>query len=206
MSKVAVFNMEGAQVGEMDLNADVFDRQVNIPVMHQAVTLYLASQRRGTHSTKTKGLVSGGGKKPWKQKGTGRARTGSIRNPLWRGGGIIFGPQPRSYGFSMPRKLRRLALVSALSDKAQNNNLIVIENLSLEAPKTKTMVALLSKLGTQNALLVVGKGEENVQKSSCNLPKVLSVEASGINTYNVLYHDKLIISKDALALIEEVLG
>ena len=206
MSKVAVYNMEGAQVGEMELNADIFNREVNVPVMHQAVNLYLASQRRGTHKAKTRSFVSGGGKKPWRQKGTGRARTGSIRNPIWRGGGIIFGPQPRSYGYQMPRKLRRLALVSALSDKAQNNNIIVIDQLAMDAPKTKTMANLLEKLDAKNALLVVGMDQENVKKSSRNMPKVLPVEADGINTYNVLAHDKLVISKDALALVEEVLG
>ena len=174
--------------------------------MHQAVNLYLASQRRGTHKAKTRSFVSGGGKKPWRQKGTGRARTGSIRNPIWRGGGIIFGPQPRSYGYQMPRKLRRLALVSALSDKAQNNNIIVIDQLAMDAPKTKTMANLLEKLDAKNALLVVGMDQENVKKSSRNMPKVLPVEADGINTYNVLAHDKLVISKDALALVEEVLG
>lgn len=207
MTQVAVYNLEGAQVGEIELNDNIFNRQVNVPVMHQAATLFLASQRRGTHATKTRAMVSGGGRKPWKQKGTGRARAGSSRSPIWRAGGITFGPSPRKYGFTMPRKLRRVALASALSDKVQNGNLIVLDSLAMEAPKTKTMAGLLDKFDTRSALVVVPCGCcENAVKSARNIEKALPVEVTSMNTYYVLAHEKLFIAKDALSWLEGVLG
>ncbi len=206
MTNVNVYNMEGAQVGQMELSDAVFDRQINTALMHQAVVLYLASQRRGTHDTKTRGLVSGGGKKPWRQKGTGRARVGSSRNPVWRGGGVAFGPHPRSYGFSMPKKQRRIALASALTDKVQNGNLVVLDELSFDAPKTKAMLSVLGKFEANNALVVFAGENENAAKSARNIVGVEPVKAENVNTYNVLNHKKVIITKDALEQIQEVLS
>jgi len=206
MTSVNMFNMEGAQVGEIELNDAVFNRQINKSLMHQAVVLYLASQRRGTHAVKSRGMVSGGGKKPWRQKGTGRARVGSSRNPVWRGGGVAFGPQPRSYSFSMPRKQRRVALASALTDKVQNGNLVVLDELSFAAPKTKDMINVLSKFGADNALVVFVGDNENVVKSARNIVGITPVKADGVNTYNILNHKKMIITKEAVAQLQEVLS
>lgn len=206
MTSVSVFNMAGAQVGEIELNDAVFNRQINTSLMHQAVVLYLASQRRGTHAVKSRGMVSGGGKKPWRQKGTGRARVGSSRNPVWRGGGVAFGPQPRSYAFSMPRKQRRIALASALTDKVQNGNLIVLDELAFETPKTKDMISVLSKFEAGNALVVFAGENDNAVKSARNIVGVTPVKSEGVNTYNILNHDKVIITKEAVAQLQEVLS
>lgn len=207
MPKVAVYNMQGAQVGEMELNNDVFGVEVNQAVLHSAVVLQLASLRRGTHSTKLRGEVRGGGRKPWRQKGTGRARAGSIRSPLWRGGAILFGPKPRSYSFSMPKKQRRLALKSALSSKVESGKLIVLDELSFGAPKTKQVVELLNNLKVAGkALLVTGEFNEAVEKSARNISGVAAVEASGINVYDILNHDTVVVTKEAVAKVEEVLA
>lgn len=203
MTKIAVFNMEGNEVEQMELNDSVFNREINEGLMHQAVVLYLASLRRGTHAVKNRSAVSGGGKKPYRQKGTGHARAGSSRSPIWVGGGTVFGPTPRSYGFSMPRKQRRIALASALTAKMQAGELIVVDKLAMDAPKTKDMVAVLAKLNADNAL-VVG-AEENAVKSARNLVGIESVAAAGVNVYNVLNHGKVILTKDAVAHLEEVL-
>ena len=203
MTKIAVFNMEGNEVEQMELNDSVFNREINEGLMHQAVVLYLASLRRGTHAVKNRSAVSGGGKKPYRQKGTGHARAGSSRSPIWVGGGTVFGPTPRSYGFSMPRKQRRIALASALTAKMQAGELIVVDKLAMDAPKTKDMVAVLAKLNADNAL-VVG-AEENAVKSARNLVGIESVAATGVNVYNVLNHGKVILTKDAVAHLEEVL-
>lgn len=206
MPKVAVYNMQGSQVGEIELNADVFGIEVNKTVLHSAVVMQLASLRRGTHSTKLRGEVRGGGRKPWRQKGTGRARAGSTRSPLWRGGGILFGPKPRSYSYSLPKKVRRLALKSALSDKVLNGKLIVLDELSFEAPKTKNMVELLGALKiAEKALVVTGESNETVVKSARNIPGVGALDASGLNVYDILNHDTLVVTKDAVAKVEEVL-
>lgn len=205
MPKVAVYNIEGSQVGEIELKDEVFGIQPNEAVLHQAVVAQQASWRRGTHKVKSRGEVSGGGKKPWKQKGTGRARAGTIRSPLWRGGSIIFGPQPRSYKISLPKKVRRLALKSALSSKVQAGNIIVLDNLAMEAPKTKVMAGVLDKLNVDRKALVVTAGvDENIFKSARNIPGITPVEAVGINVYDILNHDKLVITKDAVAKVEEV--
>jgi large subunit ribosomal protein L4 len=151
MPKVSVYNMQGDQIGELDLNDKVFGIEVNKPLLHQAVVAYLASLRRGTHSTKTRAMVSGGGRKPWRQKGTGRARVGSTRNPVWTKGGVAFGPHPREYGFKLPKKARRVALKSALTDKVNNGNLIVLDELNIAEPKTKEMVRILEVLKAPNA-------------------------------------------------------
>ncbi|MGI6678242.1 MAG: 50S ribosomal protein L4 [Dehalobacterium sp.] len=206
MPKVAVYNMQGSQVGELELNDDIFGVKINTHLLHQAVVNNQASMRRGTHATKTRAMVSGGGKKPWRQKGTGRARVGSSRNPIWTKGGIAFGPQPRSYGFKMPKKVRRLALKSALTDKVNNGNLIVLDELVMAEPKTKEMVQVLSALEAPNALVVMGSTDENVVKSVRNINGATPVGATGINVYNILKHEKLIMTKDAIAKVEEVLS
>ncbi|MDD2496613.1 MAG: 50S ribosomal protein L4 [Desulfitobacteriaceae bacterium] len=204
MPKVAIYNMQGNQVGELDLNEEIFGTEVNKPLLHQAVVGHLASLRRGTHSTKTRAMVSGGGRKPWRQKGTGRARVGSTRNPVWTKGGVAFGPHPREYGFKMPRKARRVALKSALTDKVNNGNLIVLEELNMAEPKTKEMAQILGALKAPNALVITDIENANVEKSARNIPGVTPIDAEGINVYNVLAHEKLVITKEAVARVEEV--
>jgi len=208
MPKVAVYNMTGAQTGEIELNDAVFGVEVNEAVMHQAVVMQLANQRLGTAATKTRGLVRGGGRKPWRQKGTGRARSGSTRSPIWVGGGTVFGPQPRSYAYSMPRKARRLAIKSALSAKVQAGELMVMEDLAINEPKTKTVVNMLDslKVGDDKALIITAAVDENVEKSSRNIPGVKNITSLGLNVYDILYHDKVLITKDAVSMIEEVLA
>jgi len=206
MPRVAVYNMQGSQVGELELNDDIFGIEINTHLLHQAVVSNQASMRRGTHATKTRAMVSGGGKKPWRQKGTGRARVGSSRNPVWTKGGIAFGPQPRDYGFRMPKKTRRLALKSALTDKVNNGNMVVVDELNMAEPKTKEMVQMLSALNAANALVVIDAVDENVIKSVRNISGVTPVQAAGINVYNILSHKKLVITKEAVAKVEEVLG
>ncbi|HHT63084.1 MAG: 50S ribosomal protein L4 [Bacillota bacterium] len=205
MPRVAVYNMQGSQVGELELNDDIFGIEINEHLLHQAVVKNLASLRRGTHATKTRAMVSGGGRKPWRQKGTGRARVGSSRNPVWTKGGVAFGPQPRDYGFKMPRKTRRLAVKSALTDKVNNGNIIVLDELKMAEPKTKEMVQVLKNLNAPEALVVIGTKDDNVIKSARNIPGVTPVEATGINVYNILAHKKMVITKEAVAKVEEVL-
>ncbi|MGI5825494.1 MAG: 50S ribosomal protein L4 [Bacillota bacterium] len=203
MTKIAVLNMEGNEVEQLELNDSVFNREINEGLMHQAVVLYLASLRRGTHAVKNRSAVSGGGKKPYRQKGTGHARAGSSRSPIWVGGGTVFGPTPRSYSFSMPKKQRRIALASALTSKMQAGELVVVDKLEMAAPKTKEMVGVLAKLDVANAL-VVG-AEENAVKSARNIVGIEPVAATGVNVYNVLNHGKIVLTKDAVAHLEEVL-
>ncbi len=207
MPKVATYDITGAQTGEIELNDDVFGVEVNVPVMHQAVVRQLANQRQGTHATKTRSFVRGGGKKPWKQKGTGRARTGSIRSPLWVGGGTVFGPHPRSHALGMPRKARRLAIRSALSDKVNNGEILILDQIQFETPKTKSVVKMLSdfKVTAQKALIIT-EGDETVEKSARNLPGVKAIPSTGLNVFDILYHDKVFITKGAVAKIEEVLA
>ncbi|MDU4961546.1 MAG: 50S ribosomal protein L4 [Sporomusaceae bacterium] len=208
MAKVAVYNIAGQEVGEIELNDAVFGVDVNEAVVHQALVMQLASQRQGTAATKTRSMVRGGGRKPWKQKGTGRARAGTIRSPLWVGGGTVFGPQPRSYAFRMPRKARRLAIKSALTAKVQSGELVVLETLQYEQPKTKQVVELLKafQLESGKALLITKDVEDNVEKSSRNIPGVKALTAGGLNVFDLLHHDKLLITRDAVARIEEVLA
>ena len=207
MPKVAVYNVKGEQIGEIELNDKVWGIEPNKHVMHQAVVMQLASQRLGTHATKTRAMVRGGGRKPWRQKGTGRARHGTIRSPIWRGGGIVFGPHPRKYGFSLPKKVRRLAMRSALSSRAQSNDVLVIDSLDMDLPRTKAMVEILSNLKVdQKALVVTAEYNENVFKSARNIPYVKQLKADKLNVYDVLNHAKLVITKDAVAKIEEVLA
>ncbi|MCL2818005.1 MAG: 50S ribosomal protein L4 [Clostridiales bacterium] len=205
MTQIELFNRSGKVVGQVDLRDEIFAQQVNGPIMHQAVLVYQNSLRSGTAATKTRGLVRGGGRKPWRQKGTGRARAGSSRSPIWRGGGVIFGPGGRSYEISMPRKMRRAALLSALSLRALENKVKVVDEFTLEAPKTKEAAGLLKSLNAENALLVVERGNANALLSAANLPKVSQVEADSLNTYDVLRHENLVLTKQALDYLEEVL-
>ncbi len=207
MPKVAVFNMAGAQVGEIDLSDSVFGIEPNEAVVHQVVKAQLANRRVGTASTKTRGEVRGGGRKPWRQKGTGRARAGSRRSPLWRGGGTVFGPHPRDYSIRLPKKVRRLALKSVLSGKVNSSDIVVLDNLSFEEPKTKRMVEVLEALKVaEKALVVTADGDMNVAKSARNIPGVKPVRADFMNVYDLLAYDKLVITKDAVAKVEEVYG
>ena len=205
MAKIDVLDREGASVGEIELNDGIFMAPINVPVMHQAVTVYLNSLRRGTHSTKNRSAVAGGGRKPWRQKGTGRASFGSSRNPVWRGGGVAFGPVPHDHNTSMPKKMRRAALLSALSSKYADGDVIVINELNFDAPKAKEMVRVMNNIGAANALIVLGDGTENAVLSARNVVGINSAAWDSLNTYKVLYNNKLVITKDALASLEEVL-
>ena len=205
MANVAVYDIANNQVGDIELNDSVFGVEMNEGLVHQAVVMQLAAQRLGTHATKTRGLVRGGGRKPWKQKGTGRARSGSTRSPIWVGGGTVFGPHPRSYAFTMPRKQRRLALKCALSDKVKSGDLIVLDSLDFDAPKTKQVVKLLADFSVADkALFITAEETENVWRSARNIPGVKAIHSLGLNVYDILNHGKLFITKDAVARIEEV--
>lgn len=208
MPKVAVYNTQGQQVGEIELDDRVFGVEVKEAVLHEAVVAQLASNRRGTASTKGWAEVSGGGRKPWRQKGTGRARAGSIRSPLWRGGAIIFGPKPRDYGYKLPKKVRRLALRSALSAKVQEGNIIVLDDLKLPRPRTKDMIGILKALKVEDdkALIVTAEKDKNVELSARNIPGVTLTPSQGLNVYDVLAHDKLVITREAVERVQEVLA
>lgn len=207
MPKVTLFNQTGAQVGEIELNDAVFGIEPNNHVLAEAVISQRASERQGTAKVKDRSEVAGGGRKPWLQKGTGRARQGCIRSPQWRGGGIVFGPVPRSYAYKLPKKVRRLALKSALSSKVIDNSILVLDNLSLEAPKTKDFVAVLKNLSVDSkALIVTGDINENVFLSARNIPGVKVISTHGINVVDIVGHDKLIMTKDAVEKVEEVLA
>jgi large subunit ribosomal protein L4 len=207
MPKVALYNVSGAQVGEIELSDVVFGIEPHVHALHEAVLLQQAAERQGTHKTKGRSEVRGGGRKPWKQKGTGRARQGSIRAPQWKGGGTVFGPTPRSYGYKLPKKVRRLAIKSALSSKVIDNELIVLDALELAAAKTKEFAAILSNLKVgRKALVVGGEYNENVALSARNIPGVKYVAADGINVLDVMLYDKLIMTKDAVQKVEEVLA
>lgn len=207
MPKVTVFNVSGSQVGELELADSVFGIEPNAHVMHSAVVLQQAAERQGTHKTKGRSEVRGGGRKPWKQKGTGRARQGSIRSPQWVGGGTVFGPTPRSYGFKLPKKVRRLAIKSALSSKVIAESIIVLDQLTFAAPKTKEFANVLNNLKVdRKALVVTANYEDNVALSARNIPGVKFVAADGINVRDVLVYDKLIITKEAVEKVQEVLA
>lgn len=207
MPKVALFNVSGAQVGEVELSEAVFGLEPHVHAIHEAVLMQQASLRQGTHKVKGRSEVRGGGRKPWKQKGTGRARQGSIRSPQWKGGGVVFGPTPRSYAYKLPKKVRRLAIKSALSTKVLDSNLIVLDSLALSSPKTKEFVAILNNLKVNSKALVVSANhDDNVALSARNIPGVKFVAADGINVLDVMVHDKLIITKDAVQKVEEVLA
>ncbi|MDO4912471.1 MAG: 50S ribosomal protein L4 [Lactobacillus sp.] len=205
MANIKVIDQKGKESGEVSLNDQVFAIEPNESVVFDAIIRARAGKRQGTHAVKNRSAVSGGGKKPWRQKGTGRARQGSIRSPQWRGGGIVFGPTPRSYAYSMPRKQRRLAIKSILSQKLADDELIVLDSLSFAAPKTKEAVALLDALKVEGKALIV-TDDENVKLSARNLPKVKVVPVNGLNVVDAVNYDKLILTQDAVKKIEEVLG
>lgn len=204
MPKVGLFNQEGKQVGDIQLNDNVFGVEVNEHAMHQVVVALLANKRQGTQSAKTRAEVRGGGIKPWRQKGTGRARQGSIRAPQWIKGGVVFAPKPRDYRMSVPKSMRRVALKSALTSKVQGGEMIVLENLSFEAPKTKQMVEVLKAFEAKKTLIVTSESNEVVFKSARNICGVEVMPVNNINVYDLLKFEKLIITKDAVSKIEEV--
>ncbi|MBU5594675.1 50S ribosomal protein L4 [Amphibacillus sp. MSJ-3] len=207
MPKVALYNQSGSQVGDIELNDVVFGIEPNQHALHDAVVMQQASKRQGTHAVKNRSAVSGGGRKPWRQKGTGRARQGSIRSPQWVGGGVVFGPTPRSYSYKLPKKVRRLALKSALSTKVTEENLTVLDALAIDTPKTKEVINLLNALNVnEKALIVTSEKDEVIMKSANNLQKVKVLQASHLNILDILAHDRLIITKDAVESIEEVLA
>ncbi|MBD3108633.1 50S ribosomal protein L4 [Bacillus sp. AGMB 02131] len=207
MPKVTLFDQKGAKVGEIELAESIFGIEPNQSVLFEAIVMQRASLRQGTHKVKNRSEVSGGGRKPWRQKGTGRARQGSIRSPQWRGGGTVFGPQPRSYSYKLPKKVRRLALKSALASKVVEENILVIDSLSFEAPKTKEAVAFLKGLSVDTkALIVTDVVNDNVALSARNIPGVTVVDANGLNVLDLVSHNKLIITKSAVEKVEEVLA
>ncbi|ASF27394.1 50S ribosomal protein L4 [Bacillus amyloliquefaciens] len=207
MPKVALYNQNGSTAGDIELNASVFGIEPNESVVFDAILMQRASLRQGSHKVKNRSEVRGGGRKPWRQKGTGRARQGSIRSPQWRGGGVVFGPAPRSYSYKLPKKVRRLAIKSVLSSKVNDNNIIVLEDLTLDTVKTKEMAAILKGLSVEKkALIVTADANEAVSLSARNIPGVTVVQANGINVLDVVNHEKLLITKAAVEKVEEVLA
>ena len=205
MPTVAIYDIANKKVGDLELKENIFGVEMNAGLVHQAVVMQLASQRLGNHATKTRSMVRGGGRKPWKQKGTGRARSGSTRSPIWVGGGTVFGPTPRSYAFSMPRKQRRLAIKCALSDKVANNEIVVLDSINFDAPKTKEVVKMLEAFSAdKKSLIITADYAENVEKSSRNIPGVKAINTTGLNVFDILNADKMFITKDAIDRIEEV--
>jgi large subunit ribosomal protein L4 len=208
MAQVSVYNVKRERVGEIELPESVVNHPIKIHVVHEVVKAQLNGRRAGTAAVKGRAEVSGGGKKPWRQKGTGRARSGSNRSPLWRGGGVIHGPQPRDYSQRPPKKVRRQALLMALSAKAQGEQLLVVDSLGLERIKTKDVVAALKALGLsgQSCLLVCEGADEVLEKSSRNLPKVKVIRREGLNPYDILKYENLVLLKPAAEKLAEVLG
>ncbi|HHY09336.1 MAG TPA: 50S ribosomal protein L4 [Firmicutes bacterium] len=205
MPKVAVFNMEGREVGEIELNDAIFGVEVNQDLLHKVVVSQLANRRQGTAAVKSRGAVRGGGRKPWRQKGTGRARHGSIRSPIWVGGGVTFGPTPRDYSYRLPKKARRAALKSALSAKVQAGNLVVLDKLAVDSPKTKVMAAMFEALAVDKPLVVTAEWDVNLELSTRNIPGAVLTKSTGLNVYDILNSQKVVITKDAVSKLEEVL-
>lgn len=208
MPKVTLYNMAGEAAGEIELNDGIFGVDYNEAVIHQAVVRQMANERLGTHATKTRGFVRGGGKKPWRQKGTGRARAGSIRSPLWVGGGTVFGPTPRSHAKDMNRKARRLAVKSALSEKLRAGELIVLDSIHFEAPKTKDVLAMLKNFDVAGKALIIDGGDAvmNTVLGARNIPGVKAIAPCGMNIYDLVHYTKLFLTQDAVKQIEEVLA
>ena len=204
MANVSVYNIEGKEVGTIELNDAVFGVEVNTHLVHQAVVLQLANKRQGTQSAKTRSEVSGGGRKPWRQKGTGHARQGSTRSPQWTGGGIVFAPKPRDYSFKMNKKEKNLALKSVLTTKVAENKFIVVDGLNFDEIKTKNMVNVLKNLEVKKALVVTDDDNKNVTLSSRNIPGVKTAFTNTINVYDILKYDKMVVAKDVISKIEEV--
>ena len=204
MANVKVYNMSGAEVGTIDLNDDIFGIDVSEHEMHMAVVQYLANKRQGTQSAKTRAEVSGGGKKPWRQKGTGHARQGSTRSPQWTGGGVVFAPKPRDYSFKLNKKFKRLALKSALTTKAAEEKIIVLDELTMPEVKTKEMAKVLANINAGKALVVMDGSNTNVILSARNIPDVKTSAVNTINVYDILKYNTLVLTKEAVAKIEEV--
>ena len=204
MANVSVFNMGGKEVGSMELNDAVFGVEVNEHLVHMAVLQQLANKRQGTQKAKTRSEVSGGGRKPWRQKGTGHARQGSTRSPQWKGGGVVFAPTPRDYSFKLNKKEKRAALKSALTSRVNESKFIVIDDLKLDEVKTKKMVGALKALNAEKALIVLKEDNENVVLSARNIPTVKVSYINTMNVYDILKYNTLVLSKDAVAAIEEV--
>lgn len=204
MLTLDLFNKKAEKVGDIQLNENIFGVEININAMHQVVVAQLANKRQGTQSAKTRAEVRGGGIKPWRQKGTGRARQGSIRAPQWIHGGIVFAPKPRDYRMSVPKSMRRVAFKSALSAKVAENEMIVIDSLEFDSPKTKAMLEVLTAFGAKKTLIVVEKSNENIYKSARNIPGVQVSPVNNLNVYDILKYEKFIVTKDAVSKIEEV--
>ena len=204
MANVSVYNMEGKEVGTMELNDAVFGVEVNDHLVHLAVVRQLANNRQGTQKAKTRSEVSGGGRKPWRQKGTGHARQGSTRAPQWTGGGVVFAPVPRDYSIKMNKKERRLALKSALTSRVQENKLIVLDELKLDEVKTKAMQAVLNNLNVSKAMVVLAENDQNVVLSTRNIPNVITALPNTVNVFDILKYNTVILTKAAVATIEEV--
>ena len=204
MPNLGLFNKEAQKVGEIQLNDQIFAVEVNADAMHQVVVAQLANKRQGTQSAKTRAEVRGGGIKPWRQKGTGRARQGSIRAPQWIKGGVVFAPKPRDYRMSIPKSMKRVAMVSALTSKVQNNEMVVLENLDFEAPKTKQVVEMLKAFEAKKTLIITAESNENVYKSARNIEGVAVLPVNNINVYDLLKYPTVMVTKDAVTKIEEV--
>ena len=204
MANVSVYNMEGNQVGDIELNDAVFGVEVNEHLVHMAVVSQLANNRQGTQSARTRSEVSGGGRKPWRQKGTGHARQGSTRSPQWTGGGVVFAPKPRDYSFRLNKKERRIALKSALTSRVQDNKFIVVDALKMDEVKTKTFANTLSNLKVNKALVILNENDSNVVLSARNIPTVKTALTNTINVYDIMKYDTVVIDKAAVATIEEV--
>ncbi len=204
MSTVKVYNIDGKEVGQLELNDSVFGVKINEHLVHMAVVSQLANKRQGTQSAKTRSEVSGGGKKPWRQKGTGHARQGSTRAPQWTGGGVVFAPKPRDYAIKLNKKEKQAALKSALTSKVQDEKFIVLDALALEEAKTSKFAAVLKNLEVHKALVVTKDVDKNVVLSARNIPDVKTTEAASVNVYDILKYDTVVITKDAVAAIEEV--
>ncbi|OFI06892.1 50S ribosomal protein L4 [Clostridium acetireducens DSM 10703] len=204
MPTVGLFNREGQKIGDIQLLDSIFAAEINKSALHQVVVAQLANKRQGTQSAKTRAEVSGGGIKPWRQKGTGRARQGSIRAPQWIHGGIVFAPKPRNYRISIPKSMRRVAIKSALSSKVAESQIVVLDNLDLEAPKTKEIVKMLNAFNANKTLIVTAESNENVYKSARNIKGVAVLPVNNLNVYDILKYDKFIVTKDAVSKIEEV--
>ncbi|ACQ52681.1 50S ribosomal protein L4 [Clostridium botulinum] len=204
MPKVDLFNQNGEKVGDLQLADSVFGVEVNTYAMHQVVKALLANKRQGTQSAKTRAEVSGGGIKPWRQKGTGRARQGSIRAPQWIHGGIVFAPKPRDYRMSIPKSMKKVAIKSALTSKVNEKLMVVVDDIKLETPKTKEVVKMLNAFNAKKTLIITNNAEENVYKSARNIEGVQIIPVNNINVYDILKYDKVVITKDAVSKIEEV--
>lgn len=205
MSKLDVYNMDGNKVGELELSKSVFEAEIKEYAVHQVVVAQLANMRQGTQSAKTRAEVSGGGKKPWRQKGTGRARQGSIRSPQWIHGGVVFAPKPRDYSKNVSKTLRKIAMRSVLSSKTKENNIVVLEDIKFDLPNTKNMINMLKNLNVlTNSLLITENVEKNVYRSSTNLENVKVIPVNNINIYDLLKYDKLVVTQGVIKKLEEV--